>query len=162
VLDTNDALLTVGEVATHLRVGSESVRRWLRAGRLPGINLGRGAGWRIRSSDLALMLVDPSRRNGSSSVAEVAPTQDIHVTCVHKISLQNPHSGITHLGNGTAMWTKAEVIVAIRSGSHRFFTLSGDTRADVQVCNGPFDEYLRARVGDRWDDSLLSIGECAD
>jgi excisionase family DNA binding protein len=48
----DDRLLTVSEVAAYLRIGPESVRRWLRDGKLPGIDLGRGAGWRIRHADV--------------------------------------------------------------------------------------------------------------
>lgn len=47
-----DRLLTVAEVAEYFRVEPESVRRWLREGKLFGINLGRGPGWRIRMGDL--------------------------------------------------------------------------------------------------------------
>lgn len=48
-----DRLLTVAEVAQVLRLNPETVRRWLRQGRLHGISLGsdRG-GWRVRESDL--------------------------------------------------------------------------------------------------------------
>ncbi len=42
---------TVEEVADELRVTPETVRRWLRAGELPGLNLGRKAGWRIDAAD---------------------------------------------------------------------------------------------------------------
>jgi excisionase family DNA binding protein len=42
----------VQEVAKYFRVDPESVRRWLREGKLLGINLGRGPGWRIRMGDL--------------------------------------------------------------------------------------------------------------
>ncbi len=48
-----DQLLTVPEVARYLRIDPESTRRWLREGKLVGINLGRGSGWRIRRADLA-------------------------------------------------------------------------------------------------------------
>jgi excisionase family DNA binding protein len=48
--------LTVAEVAQRLRVDQESVRRWLRTRQLPGVNLGRRAGWRIRPADLDAFL----------------------------------------------------------------------------------------------------------
>ena len=50
--DPEDRLLTVTEVAKYFRVDPESVRRWLREGKLVGINLGRGPGWRVRVGDL--------------------------------------------------------------------------------------------------------------
>ncbi len=53
-----DRLLTVAEVAEYFRVEPESVRRWLREGKLLGINLGRGPGWRIRLGDLELFIAE--------------------------------------------------------------------------------------------------------
>lgn len=55
-----DQLLTVPEVAGYLRIDPESTRRWLREGKLAGINLGRGPGWRIRRGDLAQFLDERS------------------------------------------------------------------------------------------------------
>ncbi|MBF6589098.1 MAG: helix-turn-helix domain-containing protein [Ktedonobacterales bacterium] len=49
-------LLTVPEVALQLGVTEETVRRWLRAGDLPGVRLARKAGWRIRAPDLEAFL----------------------------------------------------------------------------------------------------------
>ena len=40
--------MTVDEVAEQLKVHPESVRRWLREGRLTGYRLSRRSGWRIR------------------------------------------------------------------------------------------------------------------
>ena len=55
-----DELLTVPEVATMLKLNEQTVRRWLRTGRLPGISLGsRQAGWRVRQSDIEQLLEDP-------------------------------------------------------------------------------------------------------
>lgn len=46
--------LTVEEVADFFRVNPETVRRWIRAGELPVLDLGGPrAGYRIRRSDLA-------------------------------------------------------------------------------------------------------------
>ena len=56
-----DQLLKVPEVAGYLRIGPEATRRWLREGKLPGINLGRGSGWRVRRGDLVQFLVDRQR-----------------------------------------------------------------------------------------------------
>ena len=48
-----DELLTVPEVATLLKLNEQTVRRWLRTGRLRGVSLGsRQAGWRVRRSDV--------------------------------------------------------------------------------------------------------------
>lgn len=58
-----DRLLTVHEVAAYLRIDPESIRRWLRDGKLLGINLGRGSGWRIRTADLQGFLADHHTNN---------------------------------------------------------------------------------------------------
>lgn len=39
--------LTVDEVAAQLKVHQETIRRWLRSGKLDGIWLSDRAGWRI-------------------------------------------------------------------------------------------------------------------
>jgi len=173
-MDDGDPLLTVVEVSAYLRVGEESIRRWLRSGKLVGINLDGGAGWRIRRSEVSSLLAkrsrptelaetadeprdDPTASNGHHDVGN----QDVLVTCATKVAFQNPHAGITHLGDGERMWTRAEVIDAIQTGSHRFFTISEAGRADVRVYDGPFGEYLRTRTGDKWDDTLLTLAECA-
>jgi excisionase family DNA binding protein len=56
--EPGDRLLTVAEVATYFRVDPESVRRWLREGKLLGINLGRGPGWRIPVADLQTFVTE--------------------------------------------------------------------------------------------------------
>lgn len=46
-------MLTVTEVAERLRVNPETVRRWLKEGRLKGVMLGgKRAGYRITEGDL--------------------------------------------------------------------------------------------------------------
>jgi excisionase family DNA binding protein len=59
-----DRLLTVAEVAEYFRVEPESVRRWLREGKLLGINLGRGPGWRIRVGDIEAFIAERHTRAG--------------------------------------------------------------------------------------------------
>jgi excisionase family DNA binding protein len=52
-----DRLLTVSEVAERLRVYPETVRRWLRSGRLNGIRLGgTKLGYRIPESEVRRLL----------------------------------------------------------------------------------------------------------
>ena len=48
--------LTVAEVAERLRVYPGTVKRWLRDGKLVGVQLGDRAGWRIAEEDLAVFL----------------------------------------------------------------------------------------------------------
>lgn len=53
----DDELLTVAEVAQRLKLHQETIRRWIREGKLTAIRLGRTqAGYRIRTSDLQLFL----------------------------------------------------------------------------------------------------------
>ena len=52
-------LLTTEEVAARLRVGVETIWRYLRSGMLPGIRLGKY--WRIRKADLEAFLIARTR-----------------------------------------------------------------------------------------------------
>jgi len=53
----DDRLLTVQEVAARLRVNPETVRRWLRQGRLQGALLGGDrAGYRIPAAEVERFL----------------------------------------------------------------------------------------------------------
>lgn len=55
---SQDRFLTVTEVAQRLRVNPESVRRWLRQGRLKGFRFGGDkAGYRIPASELERFIV---------------------------------------------------------------------------------------------------------
>ena len=108
--DEASQLLTVAEISAYLRIGTESIRRWLREGKLTGINLGRGSGWRVRRADLAQLLADkggvPQSQAGSAVVAasnrvreDILPEAPVavHVTSVTKLPLQNHQTGVTHL-----------------------------------------------------------------
>jgi excisionase family DNA binding protein len=48
--------LTVAEIAEHLKVSDQVVRRWIRQGRIEAQNFGGRAGYRVRSSDLEKFL----------------------------------------------------------------------------------------------------------
>ena len=48
--------LTVVEIVEQLQVHEQTVRRWLRDGRLPGRNLGGRSGYRVRERDLEAFL----------------------------------------------------------------------------------------------------------
>ena len=63
----SEDLLTVPEVAAMLRLNEQTVRKWLREGRLPGIYLGtRTAGWRVQRADVARFL---EARRGEGAAA---------------------------------------------------------------------------------------------
>lgn len=62
-----EELLTVTDVAGLLKLNEQTVRKWLREGRLPGIYLGtRQAGWRVRRSDVERFL---DQRRGEDAAA---------------------------------------------------------------------------------------------
>jgi len=74
VEEREDRLLTVAEVAKYFRVDPESVRRWLREGKILGINLGRAPGWRIRLGDLEAFIEERhTRRKHRPGPAANAP-----------------------------------------------------------------------------------------
>jgi excisionase family DNA binding protein len=50
----NERLLTVQEVSDRLRVHPDTLRRWLRGGRIRGVMMGgRSGGYRIKESEVA-------------------------------------------------------------------------------------------------------------
>ena len=54
---TAERWLTVQQVADMLQLHPETVREWLREGRLEGVRLGeRRTGWRVRESEVARFL----------------------------------------------------------------------------------------------------------
>lgn len=52
--------LNVEEIAARLRVDQETVRRWLRQGKMNGVSLGR-AGWRITRAEVERFLKERQR-----------------------------------------------------------------------------------------------------
>ncbi len=46
-----DRLLTVAEICKRLDVHEETVRRWIRTGRLPARGFGGRTGYRVKESD---------------------------------------------------------------------------------------------------------------
>ena len=52
----DEEYLTVAEAAARLKVDPETVRVWLRKGRLRGTQLSRAAGWRIPESEVRGLL----------------------------------------------------------------------------------------------------------
>ncbi|MBM3775390.1 MAG: helix-turn-helix domain-containing protein [Acidobacteria bacterium] len=61
-------LFTVAEVAGRLKVHPETIRDWLRTGRLKGIRLGgTKTGWRIPESEIRRILQDGDGAPSTSS-----------------------------------------------------------------------------------------------
>lgn len=67
-------LLTVDDVAGRLSANEKTIRRWIKDGRLPAVNLGHRMGYRIREADLDQFLVarqtslstPPERKDGET------------------------------------------------------------------------------------------------
>jgi len=55
-MNSGEELLTVEEASTRLRVHPESLRRWLREGRITGYRLSRRAGWRVPVGEIQRVL----------------------------------------------------------------------------------------------------------
>ena len=53
-----ETLLKVEDVAERLQVHEETVRRWLREGRLEGYRISRRGGWRVKPESVVKMLED--------------------------------------------------------------------------------------------------------
>lgn len=66
----DERLLTVAEIAERLQVDEQTVRRWIRQGRLAAHNFGGKAGYRIQPSALAAFL--ESTREGASEGKSLA------------------------------------------------------------------------------------------
>ncbi len=60
---------TVEEIVETLKVHEQTVRRWLKAGELRGILLGRKAGYRIRASDFEAFLAARDARGSEQGKA---------------------------------------------------------------------------------------------
>ena len=52
----SERFFTAEEVAERLRVSKVTVHRWIRAGRLPAVNLGGTSGYRLRGTDVEAFL----------------------------------------------------------------------------------------------------------
>lgn len=58
------ALLTAAQAAERLNISAKRVRLLLRAGKLPGVHIGRS--WRIPEASLAAYLADLEARAGAN------------------------------------------------------------------------------------------------
>lgn len=52
-------MLTVDQVGQRLQVSPWTVRKWLREGKLGGVNFGGQVGWRISETDVQKLLATP-------------------------------------------------------------------------------------------------------
>ena len=76
-MDADEPLLTVSEVAMRLRTTEETVRRWLRSGRIAGVRMGgTRLGWRIPSSEIRRLLANEVGREPERTRVPEAPTPE--------------------------------------------------------------------------------------
>ena len=65
-MDHPEELWTVEEVADRMKVNPETIRRWIRTGRLKAANIGRSAGYRVSESEIQRFLLwataNPAKR----------------------------------------------------------------------------------------------------
>ena len=52
------AWLTVAQVAERLQLHEETIRRWIRDGQIPVLDLGKKAGYRVRPADLDAFIAE--------------------------------------------------------------------------------------------------------
>jgi hypothetical protein len=86
---------------------------------------------------------------------------DVLVTCINKQPRNNPHEGITHLGDATWRWTRQDVITSIEAGANTFYTQVDGKRANVGVNNGPNGKYVQTHADGQWNNNLLALPECS-
>ena len=68
----NEEWLTVQEAADRLKVHPETIRVWLRDGRLKGTQpMNKRVGWRIHYSEVARLLVGPVRTDLPANPDEI-------------------------------------------------------------------------------------------
>lgn len=90
---------------------------------------------------------------------------DILITCISRCresQQTDQYETITHLGGAGWRWSSDKVIDAIKSRTHRFYTLVDGNRGNIAVVEGPSGTYLRAHADGRWNDNLLSLPACRD
>ncbi len=85
---------------------------------------------------------------------------DVQVTCINKLTRDDPHEGITHLGGHNWKWTRAEVIASIEARTNTFYTMVDGKRAEVGVVHGPNGKYVRTHADGYYNDNLLALDEC--
>lgn len=66
---SDERWLTVAQVADVVQVHPETVREWLRTGKLPGTLLSRRAGWRVRERDVQRFLAGELGNAGGKALA---------------------------------------------------------------------------------------------
>lgn len=66
---TDRKFLTVEDIKTTLNVHEQTVRDWLKSGRLKGINFGGKTGWRVEERDFDAFIEEMQNASGRQSKA---------------------------------------------------------------------------------------------
>jgi hypothetical protein len=89
------------------------------------------------------------------------------VVCITLHNPNDPNSGITQLGtadipDGTRrLWTRDQVIAAIDSGAHQFYTFCNNNWAHVFAVHPPYGPaYVQTAEDQQWCNNLLSLPYC--
>jgi hypothetical protein len=94
----------------------------------------------------------------------MASAIQIQITCIRlsgTLLTEARHEHITHAGNATGVWPRADIIAWIKSGSYVFFTLVGGLRADIRVREDRIrGEYIQTYADGVWKDNLLALPRC--
>lgn len=61
---TQDELLTTNDVAMRLKVHPETVKRWLREGRMRGMRVSDRMGWRVPQSEVQRFISEALAEGG--------------------------------------------------------------------------------------------------
>lgn len=92
---------------------------------------------------------------------------DYRIDCINKPDRNSTHEHITHVGgpspDGNGRWKASvpEVVAAIESKTHRFYTMEGGKMAWVGVRTGPTGrKYLQTFADGVWTNNLLALKEC--
>jgi len=90
---------------------------------------------------------------------------DVRIACITKSQPYGGHEHITHAGNPTSnwMWTVAQIVASIDSGTNTFYVQDDRTgrRATVGVVRETGKRpYIRTHADGYWNDNLLSLNAC--
>src|SRR5262245_19130958 len=80
---------------------------------------------------------------------------DLQIKYVARIG--SSHGSITEVGGDDWRASKADVIAALKSGTHPYFTRAATARTEVRVANGPTGEHLQSARNGIPNDNLLRL-----
>lgn len=85
----------------------------------------------------------------------------LQVIYIIKVPRMNPYEGITAIGGHGWEFPVTQAIQYIRQGVHTFYTLVDGRRCELGVVENPGGPFLRTHSDGTWNNTLLSLSECA-